>query len=678
MLNQSRSFRFGDLLLDCTQRRLLRANHDIYLPPKTFELLVYLIQHRGRVIPKAELLDAIWPNVNVVENTLAQRIREIREALGDGTNGARFIKTIPRVGYQFAAPLDDDLQIEATSQPFAMPRRMRVPGQYLTLALLAFLMTAGAVLVPALRPASTPARLSNHRLVSDFRQSARFPSLSPDASTMAFVDDVDGQPQVWVRSVTGSQATQLTFVDGNDVGWTRWSPRGDRIYFNYDGGIWSVPVIGGSPRRVVARGKNPSLSANGSALVYEGLGMPDGDLGIWLTSADGANPTRVLNRPYAIAAMPSVAPDGRSIVFFRSSGGPLGDLWIVPSAAGPLRRLTFDDVEADSPTWTPDGETLIFSSKRAGSRTLWSVPAAGGEPTPVTTGAGEDSSPQISLDGRHIIYTNVRNSFSLETLDAATGRRAQLTERRALMSGPRFSPEGDRITFFHETDAGIHVFTLNIAGREIRQLTVKQGERNLLPRWSASGDALFFSQVLPKPSFRRIPVTGGDSTEVGRWQWDAWVELDPTARAIAYQAANATRVRWMGSGLETKLARTISRPRWLPDGQTIVGTEVVRLSNGIAVNVVACQADSGTCRIVTDGHAPVPSTDGRSLYFMRPSKLRTQELWVTDMRGGDGRYLGEIGPFRLPDLFIDVSMHDLVVWCAFHEGKPETWFAEMR
>jgi DNA-binding winged helix-turn-helix (wHTH) protein len=297
MLNQSRSFRFGDLLLDCTQRRLLRANHDIYLPPKTFELLVYLIQHRGRVIPKAELLDAIWPNVNVVENTLAQRIREIREALGDGTNGARFIKTIPRVGYQFAAPLDDDLQIEATSQPFAMPRRMRVPGQYLTLALLAFLMTAGAVLVPALRPASTPARLSNHRLVSDFRQSARFPSLSPDASTMAFVDDVDGQPQVWVRSVTGSQATQLTFVDGNDVGWTRWSPRGDRIYFNYDGGIWSVPVIGGSPRRVVARGKNPSLSANGSALVYEGLGMPDGDLGIWLTSADGANPTRVLNRP---------------------------------------------------------------------------------------------------------------------------------------------------------------------------------------------------------------------------------------------------------------------------------------------------------------------------------------------------------------------------------------------
>ena len=55
-----------------------------------------------------------------------------------------------------------------------------------------------------------------------------------------------------------------------------------------------------------------------------------------------------------------------------------------------------------------------------------------------------------------------------------------------------------------------------------------------------------------------------------------------------------------------------------------------------------------------------------------------EELWVTDMQGGDGRYLGEIGPFRLPDLFIDVSKQHFVAWCAFHEGRPETWIAEMR
>src|SRR5215204_579126 len=101
-------FRFGEFALDSAQRRLLRSGEDVYLPPKTFELLLHLLQNRGRVLTKDELLEAVWPDVNVVENTLAQRIREIREALGDGTHGARFIKTIPRVGYQFIAELDDD------------------------------------------------------------------------------------------------------------------------------------------------------------------------------------------------------------------------------------------------------------------------------------------------------------------------------------------------------------------------------------------------------------------------------------------------------------------------------------------------------------------------------------------------------------------------------------------
>ena len=150
MLDRPRTFRFGDLVLDCAQRRLLRANQDIYLPPKTFELLVYLIENRGRVIPKGELLDNVWPNVNVVENTLAQRIREIREALGDADNGIALIKTIPRVGYQFNAQLDDGVRGEATPKPVSAARRVRIPGRYVVL--FGVLVMVAAVLGGALWP----------------------------------------------------------------------------------------------------------------------------------------------------------------------------------------------------------------------------------------------------------------------------------------------------------------------------------------------------------------------------------------------------------------------------------------------------------------------------------------------------------------------------------------------
>ena len=123
-------------------------------------------------------------------------------------------------------------------------------------------------------------------------------------------------------------------------------------------------------------GKNPSLSADGRTLAYEGLGGPDGDLGIWIANADGTNSKRVLNRPFSSTSTPAISPDGQLIVFFQSSGGPMGDLWIVPSSGGTPRRLTFDDTEGGTPTWTPDGQFVIFSSKRTGSHTLWRIHVA--------------------------------------------------------------------------------------------------------------------------------------------------------------------------------------------------------------------------------------------------------------------------------------------------------------
>ena len=129
-MEQFSIFRFGDFVLDGSQRRLLRSGEDVYLPPKTFELLLHLLQNRGRVLTKDELLEAVWPDVNVVENTLAQRIREIREALGDGAHGARFIKTVPRVGYQFIAELDDK-----PAGPLAPPLAIASPEPAVTVGI---------------------------------------------------------------------------------------------------------------------------------------------------------------------------------------------------------------------------------------------------------------------------------------------------------------------------------------------------------------------------------------------------------------------------------------------------------------------------------------------------------------------------------------------------------------
>ena len=700
-MGQFSVFRFGDFVLDESQRRLLRSGEDISLPPKTFELLLHLLQNRGRVLTKDELLEAVWPDVNVVENTLAQRVREIREALGDGAHGARFIKTVPKVGYQFIAVLDDEPRNATTPQLIsASPEKeVGVRTGYIVLFGAGLLAALVALLTTTSQRRTSRMPLFDHQLVSDSAGSPRFPSLSPDGSTMAFVDEVDGRSQVWVRSVTDGPATQITLVDQAGLEWTRWSPSGNEIYFNYAGGIWSVPAVGGVPRNIIARGKNPSVSADGRTLAYEGLGGADGDLGIWIASADGTNSTRVIDRPFISTSTPAISPDGHSIVFFQSSGGPMGDLWVVSSSGGTPRRLTFDDTEGGTPTWTPDGQFVIFSSKRTGSHTLWRIPVGGGEAEPMTSGAGEDRDPQVSFDGRRMIYTNVRNSFSLELWNVSTGRKTSLATRRTTIAGPRFSPQGDRITFFHETDAGTHLWMFDVDGRDVRQITAGRGERNILPRWSAKGDALFFRQILPKDSFRRVAVLGGGSTEAGPWPWNSWVELDPSDGAVVYNRpgelaprvevpaapgglpvadSGVTIVRQLESGLETTLGRVLIKPRWSPDGKTVFGTEQVKLADRNTWNVVSCDGTSGTCHTVTRGGNVVPSPDGHSLYFTRPAKQDLRQLWTTDVDGRQERHLGEIGPFRVPDVGFDVSREHLIVWPAFHQGTPEIWMAKIK
>lgn len=93
-------FDFAGQKLDLAKGRLHGPGGEVALPPKSFDLLVYLLQNAGRVIPKDELLDAIWPDVTVTEDSLPQCIRDIRLALAE--SGAGLLRTVPRRGYLFA------------------------------------------------------------------------------------------------------------------------------------------------------------------------------------------------------------------------------------------------------------------------------------------------------------------------------------------------------------------------------------------------------------------------------------------------------------------------------------------------------------------------------------------------------------------------------------------------
>ena len=91
----ARRYAFGPFLLDERERRLTRNGQVVHLQPKSFEVLLYLLEHAGNLVEKNEILDAVWRDSIVTENSLTVCIRQIRIALEDNAEAPDFIETLP-------------------------------------------------------------------------------------------------------------------------------------------------------------------------------------------------------------------------------------------------------------------------------------------------------------------------------------------------------------------------------------------------------------------------------------------------------------------------------------------------------------------------------------------------------------------------------------------------------
>ena len=99
------TYRFSDVELDVAGRRVLRRGQVVSLQRKPLDLLVYLVRQRQRVVSKNEILDELWRDESVGENSLAVCITKIRKAVGDDIEAPQIIQTVHGYGYRFIAPL---------------------------------------------------------------------------------------------------------------------------------------------------------------------------------------------------------------------------------------------------------------------------------------------------------------------------------------------------------------------------------------------------------------------------------------------------------------------------------------------------------------------------------------------------------------------------------------------
>ena len=102
------NFRFADFEINVARRELRRGDEIVHLEPQVFDLLVYLIRNRDKVVGKDELIETIWRGRIVSETNLSSRISAARRALGDSGNDQSLIRTVYKRGFRFVGDIDDD------------------------------------------------------------------------------------------------------------------------------------------------------------------------------------------------------------------------------------------------------------------------------------------------------------------------------------------------------------------------------------------------------------------------------------------------------------------------------------------------------------------------------------------------------------------------------------------
>ena len=644
-------FEFDDVRVEPEAFRVLKAGRPVPLEPKAFDLLAFLIENRGRLVEKHELLAAVWKETVVSENAMTRVVAQLRKALGDPASEPRYIETVPTRGYRFIADVKVKDEAEGAAPQTAPARDRR------SVAVVA--AAVGVVIIVLSLATRSRVRLGPSeprpvRAVSQVTTSAGldlYPSFSPDGAHLAYSSDRSGHFEVYVQPLAARGREVQVTADGADNLMPRWSPDGGRIayYSRTRGGIWLVPALGGVSRQLTPFGSTPAWAPDGSTIVFQSFAQADVGASSWAamppsalwTVAVAGGAPKPLTRPGEPPGghgSPSWSPDGKRIVFGAYDLG-LSEIWSVAAGGGTPTRVTARQASPPylfyyDPVCSPDGRFVYVSASPGPwlGFTLWRIPAPRGEDTgwgaaeqlPATL-PGSVKHLAVSPDNRSLAYSASWLNSNLQSVPVssdsgeAAGPPVALTrDSGSRNTTPAFSPDGKRIVFASgHAGTQLDLLLMDADGGSPRLLV----SRAAIPSWLPDGDHVAFnarrggeqglwSVHIPSGREDRLPLRIQDGMD--------WPTVSPDGTRVAFHWRRGATINVWTAPLEGGEPRQMTFdqelmgwPSWSPDG-TRLAFEVRR---GDDTHVAVMPAAGGPVRqITTDrgqswGHSWSPQGD---------------------------------------------------------------------
>jgi Tol biopolymer transport system component/DNA-binding winged helix-turn-helix (wHTH) protein len=655
-------YKFGSFTIDKHNKLLLKDERPVQLKPKVFDTLLVLVEGKGNVLTKDDLMEKIWAETAVEENNLQQNISILRKILGDTEEGEQYIETIPRRGYRFAATVEEIADDEAliverrtrskitidtkpatltTEKPvnaLAGEPVIAIREQAYTDAVttttseavtqtqvkrraVAAGMVIGVMLMGAAAWRFTPQLFKTPRGNRNFvlKQSQVLGmktdgenlgvidgKLSPDGKTVAYtVEGVSNTQNISVKVIDNDHATAITKEPNNN--WCPiWSADGSEIAFlsDRDGevGLWRVHHFGGAaklvhhfipyaPSAAVAKPRLTLWSEDGKTIYYEwrnnffALDIDTKEVR-QLTDFD---PTQSRAQDFCFS------PNQEWIAYTDRKENQT-DLWKISAKGGAPVRLTNDAIVEDTPVWSADGESLIYTSSQEGSHELrlfdfeskesiallsgleagqiydvsrdrskilyrirkdeadlWKVMVGSGEDTQITSDLGVEFWADVSPDGANVVFQTVKSSIlQLEAgrsglVTKSLSPNSQVTPIASSASQAQWSPDAKTLAFLQIDKGVLNLHIINVIGGKSVQLS--EGGVSM-----SAFDTLTYNHI---NDYSWSP----DSSKL------AYISRKDGARNLAVTSIDGSGEVKLSNNKDEKL--WLANPFWSPDGKRI-------------------------------------------------------------------------------------------------------------
>lgn len=620
-------YQFDDVQVDLKNFKVFKAGLAVHLEPKAIKALVFLIEHRGRLIEKSELLHAVWQDTFVTENAMTKVIAKLRKTLGDGIKEAKYIETVPTRGYRFIAEVEAKESPKTVRQPdlsTAARQRLEVDAEIELSRPQEFSERPGVAM------SSEPAVAGRGESMARNDAGVARPTSSAEYLVSEIKHHKHGAVMVLVILTIVVVAVAVRVY--RPIGNLRPKP----THFQ---------AIKITKLTTTGNASKPAVSPDGKYVAY--VMNAAGRQSLWMRQVATTSNAQLIPLAEVEYQGTTFSRDGNYIYYtVTEKSNPQGALYQIPALGGAPRKLL---ANIQSPiTLSPDGNRLAFLRFNASP--------------------GEDVLMLADADGT-----------GGQKLASRQGGDSWFEYGAPMWSGPVWSPDGKVIACGAGGDSigGVTVIAVLVEDGSQREFTRQRWDKMGSSAWLEDGSGLVVSAFERGSTPPQIWYLNYPSGEVRRitndFHWYGGLSLTADSSSMVAQQSDQMTNIWVAPNGDASRARQITSSNdaggrqglsWTPDGKIVYHS----LASGNR-DIWIMDADGSNQKQLTVNAGasfnPIVTADGRYIVF-----VKGDNIWRMDIDGSNSKQLthgkSDLDPHCSPD-------SKWMVYTNLLYGKPTLW-----